>query len=616
MSLQRWREHVEQCPAEPGIYLMRDAAGAVVYVGKAANLRGRLRSYFASSGDDRPFVPLLAGLLGDIETVVVANEKEALLLENTLIKRHRPRFNVKLRDDKEFLRLRVDPRQQFPRVELVRHVHKDGARYFGPYTSARGVRQMLQLLNRHFKLRTCSDHVLTQRRRPCLQHEMGRCSAPCVGLVTAQRYAGEVEAALLFLAGRTSELVDGLRARMEAAALAQDYEEAARVRDQVRAVERAREEQSMVRSGERGDMDMHALARAGSVACVATLSVRRGRVCGSTSRILDEVPFPDEELLSQYIYQLYEHATDVPPDIWLPRELEDQAALSEWLAGVRGGPVRLRTPVRGEGRRLLELTERNARSDLETRLASGDSTRRGVLELTRLLDLPQAPRHMECVDISAFHGSEAVGSVVCFIDGQADKQRYRRFRIRTVEGSDDFGMLREVLHRRLKRGKQELPDLLVVDGGRGQLAVAEDVVASLGLGSALSLAGLAKARVAGLRKDGSGAVDHSEERVFLPGRPSPVELPRHSDARHLLERLRDEAHRFAVSFHRQRRNKGTVRSAIDSIPGVGAARRAALLQRFGSLPAIRAASADELARLPGIGPRLAERILRALGRDV
>ncbi len=611
-----WLERVGRFPTEPGIYLMRDAQREVIYVGKAANLRARLRSYFSASGDDRPFVRLLEGLLGDIETIAVSNEKEALLLENTLIKRYRPRFNVKLRDDKAFLVIRIDPKAQFPRAELVRRVDPDGAHYFGPYPSARAVREMQRLLNRHFRLRSCSDHVLGHRQRPCLQHSMGRCSAPCVGLVDAAAYAREVEGAVLFLGGRTQELVEALKARMQAAAEALAFEDAARLRDQVRAVEQSMERQRVVLA-HGGDQDIHALHRAGSRVALATLHLRQGVVWGQRSTVLEGMAFPDEEVISQYINLLYDRGLEVPPVVVLPRSLEDQEAKAQWLSEKRGSRVRVQLALRGDQKRLLEMTRRNAALALGLEEEAADSKQRTLAGLAKLLGLERPPRRIECVDISAFHGDQAVGSVVAFRDAEPDRDRYRRYKIKTVEGSDDFAMMQEVLRRRLGRGQREgdLPDLLVVDGGLGQLGVAEAVCAELGLTSP-ALAGLAKSRVQGLRGDGSGAAERSSERVFRPGASLPIVLAPESAECHLLQRLRDEAHRFAITFHRKRRAQATVGSALETIPGVGPARRRELLRRFGSLQGVRAASPEELGRLPGIGPALAERILRALGRNL
>jgi len=611
-----WSRKLQRIPAEPGIYLMRDRQGEVLYIGKAANLRTRLRSYFGRSGDERWFVALLDSLLGEIETIVVANEKEALLLENTLIKKHRPRFNVKLRDDKAFLLLRLDLAQPFPRLELVRRIADDQARYFGPFPSARTARELARLVSRYFRLCTCSPGAMARRSRPCLRHAMGQCSGACAGLIDREAYARELQAALLFLEGRKSELIVLLQQRMQEAATGLRFEDAARLRDQIRAVERAVQRQHMVLAHQ-GDQDFHALARAGDTVAFCTLFLRRGLVSGQQRTMLGGMQFPDEEVLSQYINLFYDAGAEVPPLVVVPLPLEDLAAKEEWLGELRGAKVRVVQPRRSDQQRLLETAARNAALALEPALQDAGRQQEAARRLAERLGLPAPPRRIECVDISAFHGAQAVGSLAAFTDGRPDKARYRRYRIRTVQGADDFAMMRELLTRRLQRGLRDgdLPDLLLVDGGKGQLGVAEQVAAQLGIGG-LALAGLAKSRAAGLRADGSEALEHGDERVFLPGRSEAVPLPPHTPERHLLERLRDEAHRFAVTYHRGRRGKSTLRSALDGIPGVGPARRKQLLQRFGSVQAVRAASPEELSRLPGIGPALAERILRALGRQV
>lgn len=612
-----WPERLERVPTEPGIYIMRDRQGEVIYIGKAANLRARLRSYFGRSGDTRWFVGLLDRLLGDIETIVVANEKEALLLENTLIKRHQPRFNVKLRDDKAFLLLRVDTTLPYPRVELVRRVTEDRARYFGPYPSARTARELARLANRYFRLCTCSPGARARRTRPCLRFAMGHCSGACAGLVTPEDYARDVHAALLFLEGRRGELASMLQARMQEAAEALRFEDAARLRDQLRMVERAAERQRMVLAHQ-GDQDFHALARAGDAVAFSTLFLRQGLVSGQRTMVVTGMEFPDEEVLSQYINLYYDSGAEVPPTVVVPLALEDAGTKEEWLGELRGARVRVVQPRRGDQKRLLQTAQRNATLALAPALEDSGQQQEAARRLAERLGLPTPPQRIECADISAFHGDQAVGSVVSFVVGKPDKAHYRRYRIRTVQGADDFAMMREVLGRRLRRGQQEgdLPDLLVVDGGKGQLGVAEGVAAELGLTGRPALAGLAKSRVTGLRSDGSEAAAHSEERVFLPGRDEAVVLPPHTPECHLLARIRDEAHRFAITYHRGRRKKSTVRSSLDGIPGVGPSRRRQLLQRFGSVQAVRAASPEELAQLPGIGPQLADRILRALGRQV
>ncbi len=596
-----WRDLVGRIPEEPGIYLMKDRRGDVFYVGKAANLRARVRSYFTSSGDTRAFVKLLDSLLHDIETIVVDNETEALILENNLIKRYRPRFNVLLRDDKNFLVLRIDTRARFPRIELVRRVSDDGARYFGPYPSARSVRELVSQVDRAFGLRTCTDHTMATRTRPCLQHEMGRCSAPCVGLVSPEEYREDVRAAIAVLEGRSRELVDETRRAMEEAAAKLEFETAARLRDRLHALERAYHSQRMVIPGA-GDLDVHGVARAGDRVALATMFVRHGMVWGQYAAVLEGMTFPDEEVVSQYINLFYDTGVEVPPKVLVPMTLEDSRAKAGWLSRRAGRRVEVVHPRRGDLAKLLALANKNASAALVTRRGPGESAE----ALERLGELVGAPvGHLECADISAFHGDHAVGAVAAFVDGRPEKARYRRYRIKVHPGrSDDFAMMEELLTRRLTRGLDEgdLPDLLLVDGGAGQVNVATRVMERLGIHTVL-VAGIAKARA---RKG-------TDERLVLPGK-APIPLRAHTPERMLLERIRDEAHRFAIEYHRRLRARRTLTSDLDSIPGVGPSRRRQLLEAFGSIQGVRAASMEDLTRLPGIGPSLAKRILEALGR--
>ena len=600
------RARLARLPAEPGVYVMRDRRGEVVYVGKSANLRSRVRSYFGRSGDERSFVPLLDDLLGDVEAVVVRNEKEALLLENQLIKRHQPRFNVQLRDDKNYLSIRLDTRHPWPRAELVRAIRVDGARYFGPYESATAIRTTLRTLNRHFQLRTCSDRALESRRRPCVLHQIERCPAPCVGRADPEEYAANVRTAGLFLDGRRDELVCALRTRMRAAAVALEFELAARMRDQVQALERALVPQEVVFKHGR-DEDVFGYARAADLAQLCVLQIRDGHVRETRRFPLSGVEFPDAEVLASFVNLFYDGPADPPDRVVVPFALEDAGAKEEWLSERRGRRVRVTVPRRGPRRGILETACHNAELALEER-SRAEAHRRDVLDRVRLrLRLRQRPSVIDCADISLLGGDAPVGAVVRFRDGLPAKDGYRRFKVRSVEGPDDFAMLYEVLRRHLERCAEagELPDLLVVDGGKGQLNVARAVLADLGLED-IDVAGLAKRRV--VDTDAAGAVHKSPERVFLPGARDPLVLRQTSPEVHLLARLRDEAHRFAITYHRQRRTRLALRSTLDGIPGVGPARRRALLRHFGSVRAIRAASVEALASVAGIGPALAAQI--------
>lgn len=657
-------------PQAPGVYLMKNRKQEVIYVGKAVSLRARVKSYFTGS-DTRAFVALLERLLVDLETIVVRSEKEALLLEQTLIKDHQPRFNVIHRDDKSFITLMVNTRTQWPRVEVTR-THtlqqqgpKPGHRYFGPYSSAASVRQTLRLLNQHFMLRTCTDHVLANRTRPCLEYQIGRCMAPCVFDVPKEVYDEHVEDSLLFLAGRGDVLVDKLHDRMTAAAQATRFEEAARLRDQMRDVDRTMEKQ-VVSDSDGSDQDVLALARAGSLVALATVHIRRGRMTGKDVMLYPDAEIPDDELLLQVLDARYgtAEAAGIPDEVLLPLALpEDEvAAREEHLAEVRGKKVTLHAPQRGDKRRLVEIALTNAGNALDEHARKRETRHNALHRLQQRLHLQRRPTVMECFDISLFQGGQPVASQVVFEEGAPDRSRYRRYGIRDVTGTDDFAMMHEVITRRLVRGIKErsLPDVVVVDGGRGQLNAALAAFGDLGVPHTAALAqqlhdrvdtdgqplwwdagvwvevcSLAKARAlpAGSRKGyagrralveeaaadvavdeggGDGGLAHSPERVFLPNVKDPVALRTNSAELHLMTAIRDEAHRFAITFHRQRRKRATLTSALESLPGVGPSRRKALLRHLGSMAAVKEASVEQLAGVPGISATLAQSIHQAL----
>ncbi len=623
-------EKLENLPASPGCYLFKDRAGKVIYVGKALSLRSRVRSYFGRSGDSRAFIPLLDQLLGDVEVVMTGNEKEALILENTLIKKHRPRFNVMLRDDKAFIHLRLDSRQPYPRLEIVRRPRADDpASTFGPYSSAASIRETLRIVNRHFQLRTCSDGEFKNRTRPCLEHMIGRCPAPCVYEVPVEQYAQSVREVQLFLGGKGDELTSKLAARMRAAAGEERFEEAARVRDQLRAVERSLEAPARRRGGF-GRARRLRVHRAGPHLAIAVLLVRQGRLTDAQTFHFSKQEFPTEELLSSFLGLYYDSGASIPREVLLPLPFDGLDALRDWLAEKGDRAVQLLVPQRGEKLRVVEMANANAEQAAKEELSRGDDLEDMLARLERKLGLSRPPRIIECYDISNFQGTESVGSGVCFVDGRPDKSRYRRYRIRQVEGQDDFAMLYEVLTRRLRKGKTagDLPDLLVIDGGKGQLNVALaalrdsevpglDVI-SLAKSRTLEAAREADREAAEPRADGGdveGSATHSPERVFLPHIKDPVVLKQNTSELFLLTRLRDEAHRFAITYHRKLRDRRTLRSGLDEIPGIGSARRRALLKRFGSLKGVREASPAELTEVPGISLALADRIAAILKGD-
>src|SRR5512140_3386944 len=469
------RQKLDDLPAEPGCYLMRDRAGEVVYVGKASSLRSRVRSYFdAGRGDDRAFVALLDDLLGDVDVIVTRSEKEAVLLENELIKKHHPRFNVRLWDDKDFIVLRLDERHPFPRLEVrrAREQRVEGARYFGPYSSASSIRETLRVVNRYFQLRTCTDHVLDHRRRPCILFQIHRCPAPCVYEVAQEEYRQSVEDAVEVLEGREPELVERLRARMDEAAAALRFEDAARLRDQLQAVERSLEKQRVLMA-DRADRDVVGLWREGPDVVVQVLSMRGGKLQDSRSHPFREQEFPDDELLSSFL-SLYYEQNPAPDEILLPVEPVQAEALAEVLSERRGRRVRLLTPQRGAKADLLDVAAKNAEQGFKTWHEKDELREKALEALVRALHLTKLPRWMECYDISTFQGALAVGSGVSMKDGEPDKENYRRYKVKGVAGQDDFAMLHQVISRRLRRapGEGQLPDLLVIDGGKGQLNAA------------------------------------------------------------------------------------------------------------------------------------------------
>ncbi len=587
---------VSALPHAPGVYLLKDALGRVVYVGKATDLRGRVRSYLRPEGDGRLVTSPLAKQIADLDYLVTSNEKEALLLENTLIKRHRPRYNVRLRDDKAYLCIRVDTRHEWPRLHMVRKFRRDGALYFGPFSSAKAVRRTIRTLGAIFPLRLCNDGVLETRDRPCLYHQLTRCSAPCVGLVQAEEYRRMVDGLLDLLRGRTGDLLKALKARMGEAAKALEYERAAALRDQIDALEETTQAQR-VASPDLKDRDVIGLARQGEVATAAVLHVREGRLLSHRSLSFRTI-LPDGAVVARVLGAVYRPGRLVPPEIVLPVPPEDEQKLAAEFSGRRGGPVRLHVPQRGALRDLLDLAAKNAAEAV--RDAEGDETQRGLLldRLRERLSLDRAPARIECYDISTIQGSETVGARVVFEQARPDPDGYRRFKIRTVRGQDDFASLREVLARRFRRDDPP-PDLVVIDGGAGQLAEASKAVPE-----GVAVVGLAKAKhVRGERK---------YERVYLPGQRTPLALPPDAPETYLLARIRDEAHRFAIQYHRRLRAKRTLKSELDAIEGLGPKRRTVLLRAFGSASGVREAGEEEL-RAAGMPEKVVAAILAWAG---
>jgi excinuclease ABC subunit C len=609
----RLRERAEELPSGPGVYLFKGRGGRVLYVGKAQNLRARVRSY-VTGGDGRIRIPHLLERASDVDAVLTPNVKAALLLENELIKQHKPPFNVKLRDDKQYLALRLDPRADWPRLTQVRRFGRDGAWYFGPFTSSVAMHESVSRLRRIFPLRSCSDAVFRdyQRRgRPCIEFEMKRCLGPCCGRVEPAAYASLVEGTALFLRGRSDELLDDLRRRMAEAVEAERFEEAARLRDQIAAVERTVERQQIV--AERPvDRDVFGLARRGGEVELQLLHVRAGRVVGSRSYGFSDVRLDDGEVVSSFLGQYYadEPERQIPAEVLTPVPVRDDGAVEALVQERVGRRVLLRQPQRGALAELVKMATANAELALARRLDARESVDAALAELRETLGLPETPRRIEGYDVSTLHGTFSVASRVVFEDGQPAKADYRRYRIREAAPDDDYACLREVLGRRLARVDAEpLPDLLMVDGGRGQLGVVTAALKDAGLGCpAIALAKERDPESASPRVRRSGGL--KAERVFLPNRANPLLLPPSSRALLLLQRVRDESHRFAIEFQRRLRSKANMISILEELPGIGPGKRRALLRHLGSLRAVRAASAEELAAVPGISARDAATIQR------
>ncbi len=604
------RSQIETLPRKPGVYLMRDANEDLIYVGKAIDLRSRVRSYFQPSSWEYDKVRAIVSEVAELEFIVTDSELEALILEANLIKQHRPRYNVRLKDDKRYPYIKIAWADPFPKVFITRRMERDGSRYFGPYTSSAAVHQTLDLLRKSFPYLTCNRTITGQDERACLYHDIKLCLGPCIGAVTQEEYRAMIQGLARFLEGRSEEVMADLERRMKVAADKLDFEHAATLRDQLQAAQHIVEQQKIVSSAG-ADQDVIAFAREEDDACVQVFFIRGGKLLGREYFVLEGAQDEDErEVMAAFLKQFYEEAAYVPPEVLLPERVEEALIIEQWLKDKRGAKVTLRAPRRGQKRELVALAAENAAETLAALRtqwqADAHKHEQALAELEEALDLPKPPVRIECYDISTTQGAQTVGSMVVFVHAVPRKPDYRRFNVRNVEGQDDYASMREVLKRRFRRwqvatsddvlGKRDikgwakLPDLLIVDGGKGQLQVAVEVLKEFDLFGQVPVAGLAKQR----------ADKRHPDEIFLPGRPKPLLLPRRSPGLFLVQRVRDEAHRFAITHHRQRRRRAGVASQLDSIPGVGPARRKALLKAFGSLDAIRAASVEQLAAVPGI----------------
>ncbi len=615
--LMTLEEKLKNLPGRPGVYLMKNARGRVIYVGKAKSLRGRVRSYFQKGADADPRKAAMAGQIADLETVVAASELEAFVLESNLIKKHRPRYNVILKDDKNYPYLKLDISEEFPTLSVVRRVKDDGALYFGPYVPTGPMWETLKFIGRTFKMRKCQRKGVGKKiERPCLQFEMKRCSGPCGGMVDKDEYGRMVEEVRLLLSGRSGELIRGLEGRMAAASAAENFEAAARIRDRTAALRRAGETQRAV-SPDLADRDVIAVAKEGAAADVQVLFVRGGKLLGRKDFFLsDSLESSERELLAGFIVQFYTGDKEVPPEVLVSHGPPERTLLMEFLALRRGRPVELHAPARGPKARLMEMALDNAREALGQNLRTASGRELTLAALKSELGLKKTPRLIDAFDISDISGREAVGSMVSFEDCQPKKAGYRLFNIKGVERAGDFAMMEEVIHRRYRRVMEEggdWPDLIMVDGGRGQLGAALDALKDLGADmDEVDVIGLAKAREKGLKYGGIGE-KRAYERVYRPGDEEPRILSPTSAAVNLLARVRDESHRFAITRHRLLRHKKAASSPLEDIPGIGPKRKLALLRHFGSLRALREAGPDGLAGVPGLPKSVAENICRAMG---
>lgn len=586
-------------PDQPGVYLFKDKPGEVLYIGKAAVLADRVRSYFLKSADHSPKTSLLVSQIADLETMVTRSELEALILESNLVKRHKPRFNVVLRDDKQYPYLRLPVKENFPRLSIVRRVKKDGALYYGPYTPAGALRETLKVIKRVFPLATCTIDINGKAERPCIEFEIKRCMAPCTGNQSQEDYHQIVRQVRQFLEGHDRELLDELRTRMEAAAEHEEFEEAARLRDRIFKIERTLERQRITQTAS-VDQDVIGIARQGSAVDLQLLFVRGGLLIGRKDFFWPQsADATDEELVRSAVEQFYNKEGQPPRELLIPVDIPDADLLARWLSGKRGETVRVLAPERGTKHQLLLLAEENAAAALDDHVRNEELDRQASEDLQRLLRLKTAPRRIEGFDISNTMGDQSVASMVVWEDGRMNKSDYRRFKINTVQGANDFASIHEVVTRRY--GAMEdlaRPDLVLIDGGLGQLAFAIAALKQVGQ-SDLAIIGLAKAK------------GEKDERIFLPGRKNPIVLRANAPATHLLQRIRDEAHRFAITFHRKLRGKTLVSSQLDQIIGVGSITRTKLLKQFGSLANLTEAS-EEALREAGLSETIVKQLRREL----
>ena len=628
MEREEFAHRLRIAPDKPGIYMMKDARDKVLYVGKASSLRNRTRSYFGSPHNLAPKIRKMVSRVVDFEFIVTDSEAEAIILECTLIKKFRPTYNARLKDDKSYPYIKIDLTEDFPQVYITRRVVQDGARYFGPFATAGSIRRTLDTLKKLFPYRSCTKVITGRDPRPCLEYYINRCVAPCIGAVNREEYHKVIQQIIMFMEGKTERVVDDLQQRMEEAAEKLEYEQAAALRDQIRSIQKVIEEQRIkVASNANRDMDAIAMAEGQDEAWVEVFFIRQGKLIGRDHFIMEGTQDdPPGHILAEFIKQFYQSASSVPRRIILQYPPEEEKLIQEWLKVKRGAPVTLARPLRGEQHKLIRMVAENAAQGLsQTRakwLSNADAVQQAMLELQEELNLPRSPSRIECYDISNIQGTNAVGSMVTFQEGFPKPAHYRRFRIKTVEGVDDYAMMQEMLRRRFSRlaalkgkgsrGKSNghpgegahspseqnwgiVPDLVLIDGGKGHLSAALEVFLELGI-DFIPLASIAK----------------EKEWLFVPQTPEPIALPASSQALHLVQRIRDEAHRFAITYHRKLRSKSSIASPVDMVTGIGPKRKRMLMRRFGSLKGIKEAAIDDIATVPGMTRSLAIRLKESL----
>lgn len=622
MDTNLLEERLKNAPTSPGVYLMKSDAGIVLYVGKAANLRNRIRSYFGSPWSLLDKVQRLTARVNDFEFMVTHSEQEALLLENSMIKKHKPKYNVRLKDDKTYPYMKISLQEDFPRVEFTRRIDKDGAKYYGPFASASSLRRTMDVLKKLFPYRSCNRIITGHDARPCLDYYIHRCVGPCIGAASGEEYRQVIDQVVKFMDGKDEDVLNELKSKMEDSAEKLEFERSAILRDQITSIQRVTERQRIAMVNRQMDADIIALARRKDIAWAEVFFVRQGKVIGRDNFLLEgTADESDSSVLSSFLKQFYGSASYVPAEILLPVEAEESDLIRQWLQAKREKNVDILVPERGDKKQLIEMVAQNAEQGLKEKLikesADQDSLGKAMDELREQLNLPRLPKRMECYDISNIQGTNSVASMVVFENGQPKKSHYRRFKIKTVEGANDFASTQEVLRRRFARFSKDttvkssdteamesqkkeeswkiVPDLVLIDGGKGQLNAALEVFLEMGLKD-VPLASLAK----------------EFEELYVPDNPEPIILDRRSPALYMVQRLRDEAHRFAISFHRDKRSAGAYQSQMDSIPGIGPRRKKALLRKFGSLEGIREASVTEIAATPGMTTTAAQKLKQML----